>query len=95
MANWTESLNREEAKTDLDSGMRLPVRGLEAAYSDDEPEYTLDMLTEVNPDYAGLGENGEVSIRLPARGLEAAYSNDEPEYTLDMLISENPDYDEQ
>ncbi len=94
MANSTESLNREEAKTDLDSGMRLPARGLEAAYGDDEPEYTLDMLISVNPDYAGLDENGEVSIRLPARGLEAAYGDDEPEYTLDMLISVNPDYDE-
>ena len=93
MANWTESLNREEVDTDLDSGVRLPVRGLAAAYGDDEPEYTLDMLTEVNPDYAGLDENGEVSLRLPVRGLEAAYSNDEPEYTLDMLTSVNPDYD--
>ena len=52
MGNQTESLNREEAKTDLDSDMRVPVRGLEAAYGDDEPEYTLDMLTEVNPDHA-------------------------------------------
>ena len=94
MANWTESLNREEIKTDLDSEMRLPARGLEAAYGDDEPEYTLDMLISVNPDYAGLDENGEVSIRLPARGLEAAYGDDEPEYTLDMLISVNPEHGE-
>ena len=94
MAHWTESLNREEAKTDLDSGMRLPVRGLEAAYGDDEPEYTLDMLISVNPDYAGLDENGEISMRVPARGLEAAYSDDEPEYTLDMLISVNPEHGE-
>ena len=94
MANSTESLNREEAEAEWGSDLRLPVRGLEAAYDDDEPEYTLDMLTEVNPDYAGLDENGEVSLRLPPRGLEAAYSNDEPEYTLDMLISINPDYDE-
>ena len=94
MANWTESLNKEEAKTDLDSGIRLPARGLEAAYSDDEPEYTLDMLISVNPDYAGLDENGEISMRVPACGLEAAYGDDEPEYTLDMLISVNPDYDE-
>lgn len=61
----------------------------------DEPEYTLDMLISVNPDYAGLDEKGEVGLRLPARGLEAAYTDDEPEYTLDMLISANPDYDEQ
>ena len=92
MANWTESLNREEANTDLDSDMRLPVRGLEAAYGDDEPEYTLDMLIEVNPDYAGLDENGKVSLRVPVRGLEAAYGDDEPEYTLDMLTEVNPDH---
>ena len=88
MTNWTESPDAEETKTEQNTSLRLPVRGLEAAYSNDEPEYTLDMLTEVNPDYAGLDENGEVSLRLPARGLEAAYSNDEPEYTLDMLIEE-------
>lgn len=95
MTNWTESSDAEETKTERNANLRLPVRGLEAAYNNDEPEYTLDMLTEINPDYAGLDENGEISLRLPARGLEAAYSNDEPEYTLDMLISENPDYDEQ
>ena len=92
MANWTEPLNVEEAKTELRSGMRLPVRGLEAAYSDNEPEYTLDMLTSVNPDYSGFDENGKVRMRLPARGLEAAYGDDEPEYTLDMLISVNPEH---
>ena len=93
MTNWTESSDAEETKTERNAGLRLPVRGLEAAYSNDEPEYTLDMLTEVNPHYAGLDENGEVSLRLPVRGLEAAYSNDEPEYTLDMLTSVNPDHD--
>ncbi len=94
MANWTESLDREETETEWSSGLRLPARGLEAAYGDDEPEYTLDMLISVNPDYAGLDENGEVSLRLPARGLEAAYGDDEPEYTLDMLISANPEHGE-
>ena len=93
MENWTEPLNREEAETEWDSSLRLPARGLEAAYGDDEPEYTLDMLISVNPDYAGLDENGEFSLRLPARGLEAAYSDNEPEYTLDMLTELNPDYD--
>ena len=44
------------------------------------------MLTDVNPHYAGLDENGEISLRLPMRGLEAAHSDDEPEYTLDMLV---------
>ena len=95
MTNWTESSDAEETKTERNTSLRLPARGLEAAYGNDEPEYTLDMLISINPDYAGLDENGEVSLRVPARGLEAAYGDDEPEYTLDMLISTNPDYDEQ
>ena len=94
MTNWTESSDAEETKTERNANLRLPVRGLEAAYSNDEPEYTLDMLISINPDYAGLDENGEVSVRLPARGLEAAYDDDDPEYTLDMLISENPEHGE-
>ncbi len=84
-----ESLDREEVENELP----LPAQDLEAAYSDAEPEYTLDMLISVNPDYAGLNEEGTVSLRVPARGLEAAYGNDEPEYTLDMLTSANPEYD--
>ena len=84
MTNLTEPLNGEETKTEQGSDLRLPARGLELAYGDDEPEYTLDMLTEVNPDYEGI----EGDLRLPARGLELAYGDDEPEYTLDMLIEE-------
>ena len=86
MENRTELLDKEESEAEEDTSLRFPMRGLEAAYGDDEPEYTLDMLTEVNPHYAGLDENGEISLRLPARGLEAAYGDDEPEYTLDMLV---------
>ena len=93
ITNWTESSDAEETKTERNASLRLPVRGLEAAYSNDESEYTLDMLTSVNPNYAGLDANGEVSLRLPARGLEAAYGDNEPEYTLDMLTSVNPDHD--
>ena len=58
-----------------------PLSGLAAAYGEDEPEYTLDMLINKNPDDtlgASLSE------------LAAAYGEDEPEYTLDMLINENP-----
>ena len=88
-----ESLDREEVENEWQDGLPLPAQDLEAAYSDAEPEYTLDMLTSVNPDYAGLNEEGTVSLRVPARGLEAAYGDDEPEYTLDMLTSENPEYD--
>jgi len=31
----------------------LSGRGLEAAYGEDEPEYSLDMIKEPNPDYEG------------------------------------------
>ena len=58
-----------------------------------EDEYTLGMLIEINPEYEGLDEKGEVSIAIPVRGLEAAYDKNEPEYTLDMLTSVNPDYE--
>ena len=92
MANSTEALDREEAKIEQDHSLRLPARGLESVYSDDEPKYTLDMLIEVNPEYEGIDENGAIGLRLPARGLEAACSDDEPEYTLDMLIEVNPDH---
>ena len=84
MENRTESVDRKETEAERDASLRLPARGLELAYGDDEPEYTLDMLTEVNPDYEGI----EGDLRLPARGLELAYGDDEPEYTLDMLIEE-------
>ena len=94
ITNWTESSDAEETKTERNANLRLPGSGLEAAYSNNETEYTLDMLTSVNPNYAGLNENGEISLRLPARGLEAAYGDDEPEYTLDMLISVNPEHGE-
>ena len=46
MRNWTESLDREESGAEKDASLRIPPRGLEAAYGDDEPEYTLDMLIE-------------------------------------------------
>lgn len=51
MTNWTESSDAEETKTERNANLRLPVRGLEAAYSNDEPEYTLDMLISVNPEH--------------------------------------------
>ena len=72
--------------------LSLGPRGLEAAYGDDEPEYTADMLIEVNPDYKGASVELGDGERSPRRGLAAAYSNDEPEYTADMLIEVNPNY---
>ena len=46
-----ESLDRKRNENEWEDGLPLFARGLEAAYSDDEPEYTTDMLIEVNPDY--------------------------------------------
>ena len=58
-----------------------PLSGLAAAYGEDEPDYTLDMLINKNPDYI-LGAS--------VSELAAAYGEDEPDYTLDMLINKNP-----
>ena len=88
---WNESLEGEEST--WESGLPLPAQGLEAAYSDDEPEYTTDMLVEVNPDYEDPDKEQGSGLHLSAQGLEAAYSDDEPEYTTDMLVEVNPDYE--
>ena len=87
------SLEDEDLKNEWISRLRLSAQGLEAAYSADEPEYTEDMLIEVNPDYQGNDINSNPELRSCARGLEAACSADEPEYTEDMLIEVNPDYE--
>ena len=89
----TKELKKEEVEAKQPLGARASVRGLESAYSDDEPEYTLDMLIVVNPDYKGSPEKCNATSHLPARGLEGAYDDDEPEYTLDMLAALNPDYE--
>ncbi len=51
LANWDDSLEGTEVEAEYESGLPLSAQGLEAAYSDDEPAYTTDMLIEVNPDY--------------------------------------------
>ncbi len=89
----TEKLKKEEVETKHPFGEPTAARGLEDAYDDDEPEYTLDMLIALNPDYKGAREKCKATSRLPARGLEGAYDDDEPEYTLDMLTALNPDYE--
>ena len=89
---WKEPLNEEESKILPFSEAPLPPRGLESAYGENEPEYTLDMLISANPDYNGNNDKGEPDLRLPTCSLKAAYSDDESEYTLDMLFSANPDY---
>jgi hypothetical protein len=40
-----------ETDADRDSWLRLSVEQLEAAYGNDEPEYTLSSVRELNPDY--------------------------------------------
>ncbi len=93
MSNLTQPLNTEETEDEQTFEHRVPARGLEGAYGDDEPEYTLDMLITANPDYKGTDKKCGAASPVPARGLEGAYGDDEPEYTLDMLIAINPDYE--
>ena len=93
MSDRTGPVKKEKVEVDQVLEKRVPARGLEGAYDDDEPEYTLDMLIAVNPDYKGAREKCSTTSRLPARGLEGAYDDDEPEYTLDMLTALNPDYE--
>ncbi len=42
-----------EDEEDRADWARLGRQNLAAAYGDDEPEYTIDMVKEVNPDYRG------------------------------------------
>ena len=88
----TKKLKKEGVKTEQPLEERAAARGLAGAYDDDEPEYTLDRLVAVNPDYKGAREKCNAISRLPARGLAGAYDDDEPEYTLDLLVAVNPDY---
>ena len=76
-------IEKYQEESDMTTSNTVHVSGLAAAYGEDEPEYTLDMLINKNPDY----EPG-----TSVSGLAAAYGEDEPEYTLDMLINKNPDY---
>ena len=87
MTDLTQPVNTEETEEEQVLETRVPARGLEGAYGEDEPEYTLDMLISVNPKYEGSIKECCPEARVPARGLEGAYGEDEPEYTLDMLIS--------
>jgi hypothetical protein len=40
-----------ESDVERENWLRLSSKGLEAAYSDDEPEYSLAHLKEANPEY--------------------------------------------
>ena len=48
-----EKLKKEEVETKHPLGEHAAARGLEGAYDDNEPEYTPDRLTALNPDYKG------------------------------------------
>ena len=93
MSAPTKKLKKEEVEAKQSLGSHAAARGLEGAYSDDEPEYTLDMLIALNPDYKSSPDKCNATSHLPARGLEGAYDDDEPEYTLDMLAALNPNYE--
>ncbi len=43
----SESMEEEERA----AWLRLSLHGLAAAYGNDEPEYTIDMVKEINPEY--------------------------------------------
>ena len=49
----TKKLKKEEVEAKQPLEERVAARGLEGAYDDDEPEYTLNMLAAQNPDYEG------------------------------------------
>ncbi len=90
-----EPTKEKKVKHRSESLFHLGSRGLEAAYCDNEPEYTMDMLIAVNPDYEGNDIELHSGKHSFVRGLEAAYHDDEPEYTTDILIEVNPDYEKE
>ena len=49
-----EDLDRVPASDDEhEAWLNLSIRGLGEAYGEDEPEYSADLIKEVNPHYAG------------------------------------------
>ena len=65
--------------------LRLPGRGLRAAYNPDEPEYTPAQLSLIKSQYQDPAEKQMAESSLPGRGLRAAYNVDGPEYTPAQL----------
>ncbi|MDT5120855.1 MAG: hypothetical protein QOC96_337 [Acidobacteriota bacterium] len=43
----------ETLEEERDDWARLSLESLERAYGDDEPEYSLDLIKEANPEYEG------------------------------------------
>lgn len=46
-------LSKEQSDPEREDWANLAMESLERAYGDDEPEYTLDMIKEFNPEYKG------------------------------------------
>lgn len=67
----------------LETLLRLGPRGIEAAYGEDEHDYTTGS-KEPTDTWVALLSSGP-------RGLEAAYGEDEHDYTTDMPVEVNPD----
>ncbi len=67
----------------------VPGRGLRAAYTADEPEYTPAQLNLIKSQYQNPVQDSTAmrmaGSRSPGRGLRAAYTADEPEYTPAQL----------
>ena len=85
--------NQEDERKIRASDKTRPVRGHAETATEDEPEYTADMLISVNPHYEEPSETWN-GIARPVRGHAETATEDEPEYTADMLISVNPHYEE-
>lgn len=75
MGNPTKKLKKADIEAQQPLEKPISARGLEGAYSDDEPEYTLDALVAVNPDYKGTREACNTTARAPA-------CSDEPKSTI-------------
>ena len=67
----------------LEALLSLGPQGIEAAYGEDEHDYT--------EDYEESEDPWEALLSLGPQGIEAAYGEDEHDYTTDMLVEVNPD----
>ena len=76
MTDLPEPQNKEEPEGAWEALLRLGPRGLEAAYGEDEYDYTVE---------SGESEGAwEALLRLGPRGLETAYGEDEYDYTVEL-----------
>ncbi len=75
LSPWVTPIEGETSDAPWDALLRGGPRGLVAAYSDDEPDYS------IGDDDAE--EPWDSLLRLGPRGIEAAYGDDEPDYTVD------------